>query len=83
MCNPCLQLVLIEEIEVCTDHMCKRLRALCIVNRLGEKPNIIMAEDIVSSGFVEVLVLCRSVQSVLGPKRVAQCRIVGFCSTVS
>lgn len=83
MRNPRLQVILIKEIEVCTDHMRECFCALCIVDWLAEKADVVMAQDIVSSRLVEVLILCRGVQPVLLPERVGQCWIAESCLTVS
>lgn len=77
MRNPRFQSILVEKVEVCTDHMSERLCALRIVDWLGEKPNVIMAKDIVLPRLVKVFILRRAIQPIVLPQRIVQCRTGG------
>lgn len=61
MHNPRLQSILIEKVQVCADHMRECFRALCVVDKLAEEADIVVAEDIVCSGLVEVFIFCGGV----------------------
>lgn len=67
MCNPRFQVILVEKVQVCANHMRQGLCALRIAHGRGEESHIIVAEDIVAARFMEVFIFGGSIEPVFQP----------------
>lgn len=65
VCNPGLEIVFAEELEIRMDDMGQRLRALLFRYRLLEEARVIMSVDLVIPWLLEIFVFLRCVEPVL------------------
>jgi hypothetical protein len=61
MRNPSFKVILVEKVQVRANHVGQSLCALCVAHGRGEKSDVIVAEDIVPTGFMEVFILGGSI----------------------
>lgn len=65
MCNPGLEIVSVEELEIRMDDMGQCLRVLLFRYRFFEEARVIMGMDLVISWLLEIFVFRRCVEPVL------------------
>lgn len=62
MCNPSLQIVLVEEIKICLRHMGEGIGPFLVRNSPIEEPGIVMTEDIITPRLMEIFIFRRLIK---------------------
>lgn len=70
MCDPRFQPVVLEEVQVCSNHVGEGPRSLLVGNGGGEESRIVVTQDVVVPRLMEILEFLRLVQAILLPQRI-------------